>query len=95
MPPKGVVLEILSAWGRGVALQVAFERQTLKPVFILDRFTVMGLNGYRLWPMGLLDSTCRAPPRLSSHVAVRHNDSAPVLVHRGVAPQVVYLKGKL
>jgi hypothetical protein len=24
----------------------------------------MGLKGYRLWVMGQLDSTCRAPPRL-------------------------------
>jgi hypothetical protein len=24
----------------------------------------MGLKGYRLWDMGQLDSTCRAPPRL-------------------------------
>jgi hypothetical protein len=24
----------------------------------------MGLKGYRLWAMGKLDSTCRAPPRL-------------------------------
>jgi hypothetical protein len=23
----------------------------------------MGLKGYRLWGMGQLDSTCRAPPR--------------------------------
>jgi hypothetical protein len=23
----------------------------------------MGLKGYRLWDMGQLDSTCRAPPR--------------------------------
>jgi hypothetical protein len=23
----------------------------------------MGLKGYRLWSMGQLDSTCRAPPR--------------------------------
>ena len=35
-----------------VALQVAFERQTLKPVFPLDRLQVMGLKGYRLWAMG-------------------------------------------
>jgi hypothetical protein len=47
----------------GVALQVAFERQTLKPVFSLDRLQIMGLKGYRLWATGQLDSTCRAPPR--------------------------------
>jgi HrpA-like RNA helicase len=46
-----------------VALQIAFERQTLKPVFPLDRLQVMGLIGYRLWVMGQLDSTCRAPTR--------------------------------
>jgi hypothetical protein len=46
-----------------VAVQVAFERQTLKPVFSLDRLWVMGLKGYRLWVMCQLDSTCRAPPR--------------------------------
>jgi hypothetical protein len=26
----------------------------------------MGLKGYRLWAMGQLDSTCRAPPRVMS-----------------------------
>jgi hypothetical protein len=26
----------------------------------------MGLKGYRLWAMGQLDSTCRAPPRSCS-----------------------------
>jgi hypothetical protein len=50
-----------------VALQVAFERQTLKPVFSLDSFQVMGLKGYRLWVMGQFDSTCRAPPRRRRH----------------------------
>jgi hypothetical protein len=25
----------------------------------------MGVKGYRLWVMGQLDSTCRAPPRRS------------------------------
>jgi hypothetical protein len=25
----------------------------------------MGLKGYRLWDMGQLESTCRAPPRES------------------------------
>jgi hypothetical protein len=48
--------------GRCVALQVAFERRTLKPVFSLDRLQVIGLKGYRLWATGQLDSTCRAPP---------------------------------
>jgi hypothetical protein len=52
----------------------------------------MGLKGYRLWVMGQLDSTCRAPPHLLSRPAV-----APGQVgqRRGVALQVVYLKGKL
>jgi hypothetical protein len=34
----------------------------------------MGLKGYRLWAMGQLDSTCRAPPRARGRarfVAVR------------------------
>jgi hypothetical protein len=30
----------------------------------------MGLKGYRLWVMGQLDSTCRAPPRV-------HGDALP------------------
>ena len=47
---------------RGVALQVAFERRTLKPFFSLDRLQVMGLKGYRLRATGRLDSTCGAPP---------------------------------
>jgi hypothetical protein len=42
----------------------------------------MGLKAYRLWVMGQLDSTCRAQPRRQ-------------LALRGVALQVVYLKGKL
>jgi hypothetical protein len=36
---------------RDVAVQVAFERQALKPVFSLDR----------LWVMGQLDSNLRRP----------------------------------
>jgi hypothetical protein len=40
---------------RGVALQVAFERQTLKPIFSLDKLSVMGLKGYRLWVRCQLD----------------------------------------
>jgi hypothetical protein len=46
---------------RGVALQVAFERRTLKPVFSLDRLQVMGFKGYRLWAMGHLDSNVQIP----------------------------------
>jgi hypothetical protein len=38
------------------------ERQTLKPVFSLDRSEVMGLKGFMSWVMGQLDSTCSAPP---------------------------------
>jgi hypothetical protein len=45
----------------------------------------MGLKGYRLWVMGQLDSTCRAPPL----------KMFPTETYRVVAPQVVYLKGKL
>jgi hypothetical protein len=26
----------------------------------------MGLKGYRLWVMGQLDSTCRAPPKVTT-----------------------------
>jgi hypothetical protein len=66
---------------RSVALQAAFERQTLKPFFSLDRLQVMGLKGHRLWDMGQLDSTCRAPPQVGE------------LTLRGVAMQVEYLKG--
>jgi hypothetical protein len=29
----------------------------------------MGLKGYRLWVMGQLDSTCRAPPRRTRRTA--------------------------
>jgi hypothetical protein len=46
---------------RGVALQVAIERQTLKPGFSLDRLYVTGLKGYRLWVMGQLDSNVQRP----------------------------------
>jgi hypothetical protein len=40
-PPLPVAREAQACAVRGVALQVAFERQTLKPVF--------HLIGYRLW----------------------------------------------
>jgi hypothetical protein len=30
----------------------------------------MGLKGYRLWVMGQLDSTCRAPPQATLHELV-------------------------
>jgi hypothetical protein len=46
---------------RAIALQVAFERQTLKPVFSLDRLWFMGLKGYRSWVMGQLDSNVQSP----------------------------------
>jgi hypothetical protein len=45
----------------------------------------MGLKGYRLWVMGQLDSTCRAPPRVGA-VSVRHGD------HRGVAAQLAFVR---
>jgi hypothetical protein len=32
----------------------------------------MGLKGYRLWVMGQLDSTSRAPPRAHQLMHVRH-----------------------
>jgi hypothetical protein len=32
----------------------------------------MGLEGYRLWVMGQLDSTCRAPPRSDSIMSDAH-----------------------
>jgi hypothetical protein len=31
----------------------------------------MGLKGYKLWVMGQLDSTCRAPPRLAPEEVVK------------------------
>jgi hypothetical protein len=53
----------------------------------------MGLKGYRLWGMGQLDSTCRAPPRarqpareLDLH-GVQPSSSFPA---RGVALQVAF-----
>jgi hypothetical protein len=60
----------------------------------------MGLKGYRLWVMGQLDSTCRAPPHgggsdgfghAHGHRLVVHE----VLEHRVVALQVAFLKGKI
>jgi hypothetical protein len=69
-----------------------------------------GLNGYRLWVMGQLNSTYRAPPRgvnvrRVSHVAavfpaafkLVEPSHQPVGVNRRarvVALQVVYLKGE-
>ena len=55
-----------AAQARCSAARCVLERQTLKPVFPLDRLQVMGLKGYRLWAMGQLDATCRAPPRLAA-----------------------------
>jgi hypothetical protein len=56
----------------------------------------MGLKGYRLWVMGQLDSTCRAPPRGAAHPhSVLGAQSNPRPGPRAVAAQVVYLKGKL
>jgi hypothetical protein len=70
---------------RGVALQVAFERQTLKPTFSLDRLSVVGLKGFRLWAMGQLDSTCSAPPRRQQRLGSRQSEAG---LGRGVALQV-------
>jgi hypothetical protein len=36
----------------------------------------MGLTGYRLWVMGQLDSTCRAPPRVFGVGRARHAEAA-------------------
>jgi hypothetical protein len=51
-----------------VALQVEFERQTLKPVFSLDRLQLMGLKGYRLW-VNLIQRA--APHRARAHARPR------------------------
>jgi hypothetical protein len=45
----------------------------------------MGLKGYRLWAMGQLDSTCRAPPRV-----VRVVDVGRDVVAHAVALQVAF-----
>jgi hypothetical protein len=59
----------------------------------------MGLKGYRLWAMGQLDSTCRAPPRqehlvgdeglplceVQVHVLEARGGGAAGGRHRGVA----------
>jgi hypothetical protein len=66
----------------------------------------MGLKGYRLWDMGQLDSTCRAPPRHAEAADVRKGVKRPrrhgalharhvVESPHDVVLQVVYLKGKL
>jgi hypothetical protein len=62
----------------------------------------MGLKGYRLWAMGQLDSTCRAPP-LRAPAGIGDTVQPPCAAAaaaacaapRVVALQVVYLKGKL
>jgi hypothetical protein len=48
----------------------------------------MGLKGYRLWAMGQLDSTCRAPPQLQHalHQQRQHLRGFP----RAVALQVAF-----
>jgi hypothetical protein len=38
----------------------------------------MGLKGYRLWAMGQLDSTCRAPPRTAPRAATLPLRFAPL-----------------
>jgi hypothetical protein len=40
----------------------------------------MGLKGYRLWVMGQLDSTCRAPPREHRPGLPQHHRRYPVRV---------------
>jgi hypothetical protein len=53
----------------------------------------MGLKGYRLWAMGQLDSTCRAPPREGLD-AKRGELLALRLVLLGVARyKLTHLKG--
>jgi hypothetical protein len=52
----------------------------------------MGLKGYRLWVMGQLDSTCRAPPRVLAlprglEDALRRG---PLLLDHDVALQVAF-----
>jgi hypothetical protein len=69
----------------------------------------MDFKGYRLWATGQLDSTCRAPP-LPRTPGSQVNEAEPerkgpaggrddgesrAAGYRGVALQVVYLKGNL
>jgi hypothetical protein len=60
----------------------------------------MGLKVYRLWDMGQLDSTCRAPPR--TRTLVRPGPARPKpsnhphrRLPRAVAPQVAFEKQTL
>jgi hypothetical protein len=53
----------------------------------------MGLKGYRLWAMGQLDSTCRAPPSRVAHVDGHERRERRREDSRAVALQV-NLKGK-
>jgi hypothetical protein len=63
----------------------------------------MGLKGYRLWVMGQLDSTCRAPPRENRRAQQRltpaadssHRGKQPDQLARGVALQVAFEKQTL
>jgi hypothetical protein len=48
----------------------------------------MGLKAYRLWDMGQLDSTCRAPPRGDLRVDEAHN----LRVRRRRVPRAVALQ---
>jgi hypothetical protein len=63
----------------------------------------MGLKGYRLWDMGQMNATCRAPPRhgyaprLDAAVAVHalfHGNLRQDVRHQVVAVQVVFEKAK-
>jgi hypothetical protein len=52
----------------------------------------MGLKGYRLWVMGQLDSTCRAPPRRERFAAGRTRERGrQVGQHLDVAVQVGWI----
>jgi hypothetical protein len=54
----------------------------------------MGLKGYRLWVMGQLDSTCRAPPRAGRRASQRASQrEARRLPHCSAAGCI--LKGEL
>jgi hypothetical protein len=50
----------------------------------------MGLKGYRLWDMGQLDSTCRAPPWLATPTSRR---AASRLAGRPPPPRKIYKLG--
>jgi hypothetical protein len=56
----------------------------------------MGLKSYRLWVMGQLDYNVQSPTARELHAqrhALHGRGQSPL--RRAVAPQVLYLKGKL